>query len=121
MQPLEQTKLPSFLKRFDNFKECEFRSFVVVDATTFIITFALQDSAREFDWITLSLEFSGVSDARLVDERKMGLVDMADGVSILVDDNNFAFGVGRCDAPSCIKNASYYIISKTIKYKEGAF
>ena len=121
MKPLEKTKLRNFLERFENFKDCEFRSFEILNPVTFKLTFGVQDKAREFNWISLELEFNGVNDARLLKEKKMSLVDMSDGVSIVLNNNNFGFGIGICENISCITNSSYYIICDTIKYKEGDF
>jgi len=120
MRPLEYSKLDSFLKRFNNFIDAEFRALEVVNPTTFKITFALQDGAKEFDWITLSLEFSGVSDAKLLDENKMSFVDMSDGVTFLFEDNSFIFAPQQ-HSKSSIINASYYIICNNLKYMEGQF
>ena len=41
MRPLEYSKLDSFLRRFNNFIDAEFRALEVVNPTTFKITFAL--------------------------------------------------------------------------------
>ena len=121
MKPLSKTKLQEFLERFEYFKGSEFRSLEVIDATTLKITYALQDGAKEFDWITLSLEFSGVSDARILEDTKMSFTSLDDGVSLLLENNMFAFCVGECATLSCIREATYYIIAQNIKYEEGEF
>ena len=109
------------LARFDNFKDAEFRSCEIISPTDITLTFALQDSARAFDRITISLEFTGISDAQLVDGNKISYIDMSEGISIIKEDESIAFGIGECYNISTIKSSSCYIISNTLKYEEGLF
>ena len=109
------------LKRFENFKDAEFRSLEIISPLEIKALFAVQDSARAFDWITISLEFSGVSDARLVDGNKIAYIDMSEGLSILKESNTIAFGIGECYNVATIKNSSCYIIANDLKYFEGSF
>ncbi len=120
MKPLLAKDLTAFMQRFNNFKDGEFRSLEVISPTTMKITLAGQDEARAFDWISLELELSGVSDARLLDSSKLHLVDMGDGIN-LINDGELAFGLGEYDNISSIKNSSCYIICADIKYQEGNF
>jgi len=119
MKPL--TNIDEFLKRFDNFKDGELRSIEVISPTAMLVTLAGQDGAREFNWITVKLELSNVSDARLLDDKKLSLIDMSDGVSIINDKNILAFGVGKCYNLSSVKNSVCYIQSSSVKYEEGLF
>lgn len=121
MKPLVKKDLDTFLERFDNFIDGELRNIEVSSATTIKITLAGQDKSRGFDWITVDLEFSGVSDARLIDNSKLQHVDMSDAVSILNESNSFAFGIGNYLNLSSIKNSTLYVISENIKYQEGTF
>ena len=109
------------LKRFENFKDAEFRSLEISSSTDISLTYALQDAARAFDWITITLHFSGISDARLLDESKMSLIDMSNGISIINHENKLAFGIGECYNVSSIKSSTCYIISDNLKYQEGTF
>jgi len=120
MKPLLAKDLAAFMQRFNNFKDGEFRSLEVISPTTMKITLAGQDEARVFNWISLELEFNGVRDAKLLDSSKLHLVDMSDGVN-LIDDEGVAFGLGNYDNISSIKNSSFYIICRDIKYQEGNF
>jgi hypothetical protein len=121
MKPLLQTKLPEFLERFEHFKDAEFRSIDIISPTLIKTTFALQDGARAFDWITITLEFNGVSDAKLLQESHLSFVDMSEGISLLYLENKFAFGISECYNISDIKNSSCYLISDSLKYEEGQF
>lgn len=121
MKPILQKELQTFIERFDNFKDGEFRSIEVISPTVMNVTFAGQDRGREFDWVSVILEFSGVSDARLLDNSKLSFVDMSDGISMIYEDGNFAFGVGECYNISNIKNSTCKIISSSLKYEERGF
>ena len=119
MKPL--TNIDDYLKRFDNFKNGEFRSVEVISPTTMLVTLAGQDSARAFDWVSVKLEFNGVSDASLLENSKLHILNMEDGLSILDIDNKLAFGLGECYNISSIKSSTCHIECLNIKYEEGQF
>ena len=121
MRPLLAKEVPQFIQRFDSFKEGEFRSLEVTSSTSMKLIFAVQDSAKEFDWITLELEFQGVSDAKLLDSNKLHLVDMSDGVSILYTNSSYNFGIGYYKNEQNIKDAISYIVCSSLKYEENSF
>lgn len=121
MKPLLQTQLLTLLERFDSFKNAEFRTLKIISPTNVSLTLALQDGAREFDWITLTLEFFGVSDARLLEEKQLNFIDMSDGASLFFEENKFAFGIAERYNISNVKNSSFYLICDSIKYEEGQF
>jgi hypothetical protein len=109
------------LKRFENFRDSEFKNIEIKSPTEISLSFALQDSAREFDWIVLELVFSGVSDARLIDTDKLAFIDMSDGITILKDDQSIAFGISECYNIKSIKTSVCYIIASSLKYYEKKF
>lgn len=109
------------LDRFCSFRDAEFRSLEIVSPLQVKLLFATQDSARDFDWITIELEFTGVSDARLLQQHQLSLVDLNYGITILKEENIFAFAIGECYNLAAIKNSSCYIIASSFKYKEGLF
>ncbi len=113
--------MPIDLQRFNNFKDAELRSLEVISPTHIKLTIALQDKARAFDWITLKLDFINVTDARLIEQNKLIYVDMSEGANILHVERKFAFGIGVCYNMSNIKNSTFYIISKDLKYREEQF
>ena len=121
MKPLLAKELLNFVKRFDNFIDAQIRSIDLVSPTSIVASIACQDSLRGYDWLTLKLEFSGVLDAKLLDNSKISLVDMDDGISIINEKNHFAFAIGSYNNISGIKNANTYIISSSVKYKEESF
>jgi len=119
MKPI--TNIESFLERFNNFKDAEFRSLEVSSATSMKIIFATQDAARAFDWLTIELEFSGVSDAKLLDENRLAHVDMEDGITLLSTQSGVSFAIGKYKSQSAIKDSISYIIANSVKYHEGQF
>jgi hypothetical protein len=121
MKPLTQTQLKKFLERFDNFKDAQLRLLEIVSATELKLTLATQDSARAFDWITLTLLFTGVKDAQLVSDDKLHLIDMSEGISLFHDKAAFAFAIGACYNITTVKNSIFYILSENLKYEEGSF
>lgn len=121
MKPLLKQELSSFTKRFENFRDAEFRSLEIISPTQAKLIFALQDSARAFDWITLELEFFGIENARFLQDNQLSLVDMSSGASILHLNNNFAFGIGECKNKEGVLNSTCYIICSSLKYQEGLF
>ncbi len=110
-----------FLKRFNHFKNGEFRSIEIVSPTKIVLTFAGQDESRQFDWISLKLEFSGIQDAKLLENKKLPLLDMSEGISIVKDSTFLAFGFGECYNISNVRTASIYMICSCIKYEEEKF
>lgn len=119
MKPL--TNLETFLQRFNNFKDGEFRSIEVISPTTMKITLAGQDEGRAYDWVSVQLEFSGISDARLLEDTKLPLLDMNEGISLFTENSTIYFGLGDCSSSSSVKNASIFLVSSTVKYEEGTF
>lgn len=121
MKPLHKKELQEFLKRFNNFEDAEFRSINIISPRQIKVLFAVQDNAREFNWITVGLEFSGIEDARLIESSRLPLIDMSEGVNIIAEDGLFAFSLGRNYNKSNIVNSLCYIISQDLKYEEGLF
>ncbi|MCK9491546.1 MAG: hypothetical protein M0Q24_05610 [Sulfurimonas sp.] len=121
MKPLLEKDLERFCTRFIKFVDAELRSFEVISKDVIKVVIATQDSSRDYDWVTITLEFNNVSDAKLLKDDKLSLIDMSDGLTILSQDSLFAFGVGNYDNIFGIKNAICYIISSSIKYKEEQF
>lgn len=121
MKPLLSKNLVNFCSRFGNFVDAELRSLEAVSDNVIKVVIATQDSSRDYDWITITLEFSDVSDVKLIKDDILSLVDMSDGLTVFNQNNLFGFSVGNYDNMIGIKNALCYIISSSIKYKEGQF
>lgn len=112
MKPLNVKDLSSFLKRFENFKDGEFRHLEILSPTSFKVTIATQDASRGFDWITIDFEFSETSLANLLDNSKLSLIDLSNGINISHNGTDFAFKV---------LNSTFFIECSSIRYQEGTF
>ena len=121
MKILSPSAIESLLDRFDNFVDAEFRSVEVVDPFKIKVTLATQDKTRDFDWITLTLLFSEVKTANLIEETRLGLLDTEDGCSLIFDNSHFAFCVGKCYNSASLQSTPFFIVAKTLKYEEGSF
>ena len=121
MKPLLAKELENFLKRFNYFIDAEFRHIEIISPTTIALTLAAQDEAKAFDWVSVMLQFDGVQDARLTENSKLNFIDMSDGISLIHEEKLFAFGVGKYNTLSNIKNSTCYIVGLSLKYKEDSF
>ena len=121
MRPLIASGLNSFLQRFDNFRGGEIRSIEIISATIITITLVGQDSARAFDWVSVTLEFSSVIDAKVIENSKLSFIDMQSGISIINTGTLFAFAIDECSTISNIKSSACFVVCSDLKYKEGAF
>ena len=109
------------LERFNHFKDAEFRSVEILSPLNIKLTFAVQDAVRAHDWITLTLDFNSISDARLLKNNRLGVIDMTDGITLIKGTDSFAFGLGECYNIATIKTAPLYLIASSLKYEEGIF
>ncbi len=121
MKPLLATQLDTFLQRFDNFRGGEIRSINVISPTKILMTLAGQDSARDFDWVSIKIEFNSVNDARVIESSKLKFIDMNNGINIINNDNLFAFGINECYNVSSAKNSICFVVCTDLKFQEGAF
>ena len=121
MKPLEKDKLEAYLQRFDNFKDGEFRHIEVISPYVTRVTLAGQDSAREFNWITVTFEFIVVNGARLIDNSKLEYVDMSEGINIIFREDIYVFGLGNCYNIASAERSQIYILCTSLKYEEGSF
>jgi len=121
MKPLNKEEITKFLERFDDFKESEIRSLKIISPMEIELQFAVQDKARAFDWITVDMNFFGVTDARMVENKNLDYLVTDNGVTLINDNDTFAFALGHYQNTTALKDAQLYIISKSIKYNEGAF
>jgi hypothetical protein len=113
--------IKKLLERFSDFQGAELRSLEIISPTEITLSMALQDAARDFDWVTLHLHFSGVSDARVVENKKLPFIDTSNKMALLQKDAYIAFASSECYNIEELKNQTLYIIAKTLKTSESAF
>jgi len=121
MKPLLQKDITPFLERFCHFQDSEISSLEIISPSEIELTLTTQDKAKEYDWCTIVLLFSGISDAKLLNNAQLTHISMDDGISLMIEDNNFAFALGACYNIATLKNSSCYLIAKYIKYEERPF
>ncbi len=121
MKPLLANKTPELLTRIDNAIDGELYTVTMNSPLNFTIELSVQDKNRGYDWINIAFEVDGVSDAHLIEDDKLSLVDMSEGVSILFEGDTCAVGVGNYNSMEAIKSAGLYLIGTTLKYEERPF
>lgn len=117
-KPLAKKDIDNFLKRFDSFIDSTIKEINLKSPTLLTITLEAQDSLRDFDWITITLEFSGVSDALIPKEEKISFIDMNEGITLITEQNEYLFAIGKYNT-SNITDSICYIKSSALKYAEG--
>jgi len=118
MKPLTSTSLPTFLERFDHFKNAEIQNITILSATSIQLHLFLQDTQRDFNWIDLYLVFEDVVDAKLPQEVNVSYIDSSDGFLLVYQDQLFKWSCEQDKSLIGTKNALCYIIAKSIKLKE---
>lgn len=121
MKPLLANKTTELLTRIDNAVDGELYAVTMNSPLNFTIELSVQDKNRGYDWINIAFEIDGVHDARLIEDEKLSLVNMSEGVSILFEDGTCAVGVGKYNSIESIKSAGLYLIGTTVKYEERPF
>ena len=89
--------------------------------TSATLRVSVQDKHRGFDWIDVLFEMNGMSDARLVDEEKLGFVDTNEGITILFEEGVWGLGVGRYGSLRALGSAPLYLVGTSLKYEEAPF
>lgn len=112
MRPLLKKELDGFLKRFGSFVDAELLSAEILSSRCIKISFNAQDSARDFDWVGIELEFDSVFDAQLPPQNEIHLIDMQGGISIKADENGFLFHIVNYSSCS-IKSSSLKFFQKS--------
>ena len=117
MKPLSNNDLSVFLERFDHIKGGELVSLEIISPIAFKIALTVQDKNRGFDWVNLNFEFSGVTEARLLEDKSLQAVDMQEGGNIKFTDDGIEVGFGSAEylsSPLSLK-------TQTLKYEETNF
>ena len=117
MKPLSKNDLKTFMHRFNNGTGGELVSFETLSPSSFAIALTVQDTNRAFDWVNLVMEFSGVTDAKLLDDKALKAVDMAEGINIAFTDEGVEVGFGSDEYLS----SPLHLRAETVKYEERDF
>ncbi len=119
MRPLISNELEDFLYRFENFATSHITRIDVISPEAVRISLNAQDRRRSFDWIGIDLLFEEIADAKLLEDEKLHLIDMEEGVSIIFENGLFYFMLGDYHTPNGTQNALCHVIAKSLKYQEA--
>lgn len=97
------------------------RSISLGGPTSATLSLSVQDKQRGFDWIDVSFEMSGMSDAKLVDDNQLGFLDTEEGLTVLFEDGTWGLAVGRYESLQALRSAPLYLIGTSLKYAEAPF
>jgi len=121
MKPLLANKTTELLTRIDNAIDGEIFTVTMNSPLNFTIELSVQDKNRGYDWINIAFEVDGINDARLIEDGKLSLVDISEGISIIFEDEVCAVGVGNYNSIESIKSATLYLVGTSLKYEERPF
>jgi len=122
VKPLASAQAAKALcERIVNGEGAMLRSLALNGPTSASITLSVQDKQRGFDWIDMTFEINGLSDAKLVDDDKLGFVDTDEGVTIVFEGGSWGFGIGRYGNLGALKSAPLYLIGSSLKVGEAPF
>jgi len=121
MKPLLPNKTAELLTRIDDATDGELISIIMNNPQNFTVELSVQDKNRGYDWINIAFEIDGVIDANLLDEGKLSLVDMSEGITLLFEEGLYGIGVGDYKSIEALKSAPVYLIGNALKYEERPF
>ena len=121
MKPLTQTNKKELMHRIEKGIGAELRSLSIIDPTTMQLRLSAQDKTRGFDWIDVIFEMSGVSDARLVEDSKLGFLDTEEGLTLAFEANEVILAVGDFGSFHSAHDAPLYLKGASLKYEEAPF
>jgi len=121
MTPLQPHKIQELLTRIDNAVDGELVAVTMNHPQNFTVELSVQDKNRGYDWINIAFEIDAVFDARLVDDTKLAMLDMSEGITLLFEDGKCGFGLGAYKSMEALKSASFFLLGETVKYEERPF
>ena len=122
MKPLSSASAASALsERILHGEGAMLRTLRLGGPTSATLRISVQDKQRGFDWIDITFEMNGISDARLVDDDKLGFIDTEDGITIVFEDGAWGLSAGRYKNLQALKSAPLYFIGTSLKYEEAPF
>ncbi len=121
MKPLSSSTAINLLDRIEYAFNGEVRSIVIDHPAVMSLTLSVQDRGREFDWIDIRFEVSGITDARLMNEDKLAYIDMDDGISIVFEKGQAGIAVGKYTTLTNLTDSPLYLLGTGIKFEELNF
>ena len=121
MKPLNTNKLPELLTRIDQAINGELYSITMNNPQNFTVELSVQDKNRGYDWINIAFEIEGVSDAKLLEDKQLTLVDMSEGITLLHKASSILFAIGNYNSIESAKSAVMFLEGTSLKYEERPF
>ena len=121
MKPLNTNKLPELLTRIDQAKDGELYSVTMNNPQNFTVELSVQDKNRGYDWINIAFEIEGVSEAKLLEDRQLTLVDMSEGITLLHEASSILIAIGNYSTIESAKSAVMFLEGSSLKYEERLF
>ncbi len=119
IKPLKDSSLTQLLSRIENGRYGEIRSVTPLSPTSIEIRLSVQDTARGYDWIDIAFVINGVSDAKLVNDNVLRLLDMREGICAEMSPSRCGLAVGEYSGR--LNESSLYVIGMSMGYKELPF
>jgi len=121
MRPLLEKQLTELLDRIDHATHGEIVSVTMNHPQNFTVELSVQDKNRGYDWINIAFEIDGIVDANLLDDNRLSMIDMSEGITLLFEDGHYALAVGSYNNIAALKSATLYLVGNSIKYEERPF
>lgn len=119
IKPLNASSLANLLARIENARYGEVRSITPLSSSSIEIRLSVQDTARGYDWIDIAFVINGVSDAKLLNDNVLGLLDMREGICGEIESARCGLAVGEYSGR--LNESSMYVIGTSMGYKELPF
>jgi len=97
------------------------RSLTVNGPASASLALSVQDKRRGYDWIDITFEMNGMTDARLVDDAKLEWIDTDEGITVLFEAGLWGVGIGRYHGLEALRGAPLYLVGTSLKYGEAPF
>jgi len=110
-------EINSLLKKYKNFIGAQVRSIRTTSETSKVMTLVLQDDDGE-DISSVKLEFINVNSSRTLPDSALAYMDMMSGISIIYENEKYAFTIGRATTMLAVHNTPVFIISDDIKIED---
>ena len=121
MKPLLKNKSSELLTRIDQAINGELYSITMNNPQNFTVELSVQDKNRGYDWINIAFEIEGVSDAKLLEDAQLTLVDMSEGITLLHEASSILFAIGNYNSIESAKSAVMFLEGSSLKYEERPF
>ncbi len=111
-------QIDSLLEKYDYFRAAQIRSIEPTSESSKILTLVVQDDEGE-DSDIVRIEFKDIKSSKILVNSILPMLDMMDGISLIVENNLYGFALGRDTAMLHVQNAPLYIIASEISIEEN--